>query len=432
MPRKTVSMHLLDSHGHRWPMTWLRDNETHMGLTRGWRDFCLAEGLLEGDVCIFELIELNKLTLLIHVFRSSETRDSNHVIITKPKRPELLQMQHLSHKKCSDRKRKVVDKGDGRRQRKADSLADKDALPTSSEGQYPCTPTKLALYKAFHRTTHTDSVGPSRVCNRRQDSFAAGSVGRERLKKLSLWASKVQGGMYSSSKKISCESESVAGTSLERCCKDDEELTDSVMSKTQDATFSEILCQMSSGCVGANNSRNCRNSPGWVRTSTLSTGLIEKDEKSSAVESRGFECQHFHEQDCTRKRHHINAARRHEIRGGSGKLVSNTFKHWAKARKRCETYGKTEETRTWGWKWYTPDYSVLRRRMQVLNRNSRFYIASRRTPVTDAQKEAAKEAALAMKTENPATMVVLKSSNVYKTYIVVSMSLRIPFCRAHC
>lgn len=37
--------------------------------------------------------------------------------------------------------------------------------------------------------------------------------------------------MYLSLKKISCEFESVVGISLERCCKDDEELIDSVMSK---------------------------------------------------------------------------------------------------------------------------------------------------------------------------------------------------------
>lgn len=122
MPRKTAPMHLLDSNGHRWPMTWLRDNETHMGLTRGWRDFCLAEGLSEGDVCLFELIELNKLTLLIHVFRSTEPRDANTQVII--------------HKKPSESRRKHHPSRDREKHNPA-SMEDK-----------PC---KMILYNKFHR-----------------------------------------------------------------------------------------------------------------------------------------------------------------------------------------------------------------------------------------------------------------------------------------
>jgi hypothetical protein len=57
MPMKTVPMHLIDASGNQWPMVWLQDNETHMGFTRGGREFSLAEHLSDGDVCVFELLE---------------------------------------------------------------------------------------------------------------------------------------------------------------------------------------------------------------------------------------------------------------------------------------------------------------------------------------------------------------------------------------
>lgn len=90
MLRKIVLMYLLDLYGYWWLMIWFCDNEIYMGFIWGWRDFCLVEGFLEGDVCIFEFIELNKFMLLIYVFWFLEIRDSNYVIIIKLKRFELL------------------------------------------------------------------------------------------------------------------------------------------------------------------------------------------------------------------------------------------------------------------------------------------------------------------------------------------------------
>jgi hypothetical protein len=84
MPTKTMPMRLIDASGNQWPMVWLRDNETHMGFTRGWREFSLAEDLSDGDVCVFELLDTTDSMFRVHVFRterkspSSQKKDSSN------------------------------------------------------------------------------------------------------------------------------------------------------------------------------------------------------------------------------------------------------------------------------------------------------------------------------------------------------------------
>lgn len=407
MPRKTAPMHLLDSNGHRWPMTWLRDNETHMGLTRGWRDFSLAEGLSEGDVCIFELIELNKLTLLIHVFRSSETRGSSHVVVTKSKRLKVSHVRHPVHKKSFERKKVSEEKGRG--------LRGNVSLGGEVEKQHSFMPTKLVLYNAFHRTTLPSCVRSSKECNRRENA-TAGSVGRERLKRLSFWASKEQGCSHSSQRGFSHETDSLEGLHLDMCTNDDAEFKDGDMSKA----YGEILCQMSSGCPNAN---TC--------TTTRNIELTRNNGKFFALEKHELEGQQSQVEDRMKKHGLANASWRPKQKEGL-KPSCNTLRQLVKTRNRYPKYGKVDPKKTLGSTRPASNFCALKRKMQASNRNPRIYLASRRSSVTEAQREAAKEAALALNTVNPAALVVMKKSNVYKTYTVVSPSSRVPSCRSDC
>ena len=413
MPRKTASMHLLDSNGHRWPMTWLRDNETHMGLTRGWRDFCLAEGLSEGDVCIFDLIELNKLTLLIHVFRSSETRGSNQSVDSKSKRLDASHVGHSVLKKSSERKK--VSEEEGRGLGGKVSMGGEDQLPTTLEKQRSFVPAKLVLYNAFHKTTLLSSARSSQECNRGENS-RAGSVGRKRLKRLSFGASREQDCTYSSQRGVRHETDSLEGLNLQMGSKDGVEFIDGEMSKEQATTYGEILCQMSSSCVNVNTS------------TTWNIELNGNNGKVHTSQEHELEGQHSHVEGGMKKHLLANASWRPEKKEGV-KPGFNTRKQWAKTRKLCYKYDKADKKKILGWTWSTPCSPFLKRKMQASSRNCRLYLASRRSTVTEAQREAAKDAAMALNTVNPTALVVMKKSNVYKTYTVVSTSSRVPFCR---
>ncbi|CAL2271919.1 unnamed protein product [Prunus armeniaca] len=43
--------------------------ESGAEISGGWREFVTENGLMEGDVCIFELIERNDIVLKVHIFR---------------------------------------------------------------------------------------------------------------------------------------------------------------------------------------------------------------------------------------------------------------------------------------------------------------------------------------------------------------------------
>ncbi|KAG0571393.1 hypothetical protein KC19_VG008300 [Ceratodon purpureus] len=395
MPRKTAPMHLLDSNGHRWPMTWLRDNETHMGLTRGWRDFCLAEGLSEGDVCIFELIELNKLTLLIHVFRSSERKGSSQAVVTKPKRPNLMHVRHPVHK-MPVKKKKGSEEGRG---------LGVITLGGEVKKQHSFMATKLVLYNALHRTTLPNCVISSKECYRGEDATTA-SVGRERLKRLSLWASKEQGCIYSSQRRFSHNTGSLEGLHLDMCSNDDAVCKDNDMTKVQATTYGEILCQMSSGCANTN---TCPTT--WNFELTRNSGKVHDLEKHK------LGAHHSQGENCMKKHDLAEEIWRHKEKEVV-KPVWNNLIQWVKTRKRYFKYDKTVIKTTSGWTRSTSRACALNRKMQASYRNPRIYLASRRSSVTEAQREAAKEAALALNTLNPAALVVMKKSNVYRTHTV--------------
>jgi hypothetical protein len=58
--------------------------------------------------------------------------------------------------------------------------------------------------------------------------------------------------------------------------------------------------------------------------------------------------------------------------------------------------------------------------LQARVRKQLLCVGSKRLPVTQLQREAARDAACALKTMNPSVVVVMKKSNVYQNFIVVS------------
>lgn len=72
LPSEIQEATLLDASGKAWSARWLGSRS---GLSGGWRKFSLDHGLEEGDVCVFELIDKNKLIFKVHVFRVVELRN---------------------------------------------------------------------------------------------------------------------------------------------------------------------------------------------------------------------------------------------------------------------------------------------------------------------------------------------------------------------
>ncbi|CAK9235814.1 unnamed protein product [Sphagnum troendelagicum] len=60
----------------RWPVKWRTNSRGHLGLGQGWKSFACAHDLQEGDVCVFELVDLPNLVLLVHVFQVSRIGNS--------------------------------------------------------------------------------------------------------------------------------------------------------------------------------------------------------------------------------------------------------------------------------------------------------------------------------------------------------------------
>jgi hypothetical protein len=60
----------------RWPVKWRTNSRGHVGLGQGWKSFACAHDLQEGDVCVFELVDLPNLVLLVHVFQVSRIGNS--------------------------------------------------------------------------------------------------------------------------------------------------------------------------------------------------------------------------------------------------------------------------------------------------------------------------------------------------------------------
>jgi hypothetical protein len=78
------------------------------------------------------------------------------------------------------------------------------------------------------------------------------------------------------------------------------------------------------------------------------------------------------------------------------------------------------------WRRFTGSNTSLSRNRQASSllqarvRKQLLFVGSKRLPVTQLQREAARDAACALKTMNPSVVVVMKKSNVYRNFIVVS------------
>lgn len=69
---KTVTV--VDTNGKEWPMFWSKVSGDTFGLGSGWKDFALHHRVKIGDVCLLELVEVDK-RLRIYVFRDKESTE---------------------------------------------------------------------------------------------------------------------------------------------------------------------------------------------------------------------------------------------------------------------------------------------------------------------------------------------------------------------
>ncbi len=179
MPTKTVPMCLIDASGNQWPMVWLRDNETHMGFTWGWREFSLAEDLSDGDVCVFELLDTTDLMFRVHVFRterkspSSQKKDSNqhdhhHRANARAKR---LQLQDDNH--CNNLYNEVLLYSSGKKRELSGRInmhvgAEQDKETAVSQLSHTFSPSLKALYNAFLRLPPPTDASKKDAMNSRE------------------------------------------------------------------------------------------------------------------------------------------------------------------------------------------------------------------------------------------------------------------------
>lgn len=427
MPRKTVPMHLIDSDGHAWPMVWLRDNETHMGFTRGWREFCLAKELSEGDVCVFELIETTNLTLVVHLFRATEVTENQPLVAPRVKRLELENARDLVNTFSYGKKRKVSAKGVDPVKKKVKARVRKEILAPNSQKVNTFVRSTKALYEAFHRPTVTRPSRNGSGSIRRESSPAA-SVGRERLKLLSAWATKEKG---STMKALgSCNEIQSQVRSMEdvKCSKKQEARRNDIANDVPETTWDETLSQLSTGGIDPETPNNIGDiSAGRAPASLNNIGKTKLDNKKM----QPWVSLHRSRQEKDRETEHGRMTgkffgQRCEPSTQGWKSGINTPRQWAKTRKRKpQRYRlpeKAKKRRTWGWSTLTPSaqkWKIQALRVRARLRNS-LVLASRRPPVTDSQRDAAKDAALRLKAENPTTLVIMKKSHVYRKFNLVS------------
>ena len=103
---KTVTV--VDTHGKEWPMFWSKVSGDTFGLGTGWKDFALHHRVKIGDVCLLELVEVDK-RLRIYVFRDKESTEDigegeekfqgEEKLQVSRKRKVDLEQLHLRHSK---------------------------------------------------------------------------------------------------------------------------------------------------------------------------------------------------------------------------------------------------------------------------------------------------------------------------------------------
>ena len=62
LPRKDTTIILEDESEHQFNVKYYADKT---GLSAGWRQFCTAHNLLEGDVLVFQLVESTKFKVMV-------------------------------------------------------------------------------------------------------------------------------------------------------------------------------------------------------------------------------------------------------------------------------------------------------------------------------------------------------------------------------
>ncbi|KAI3966127.1 hypothetical protein MKW92_019968, partial [Papaver armeniacum] len=58
--------------GRTWEVGYVFKAPTGRWLSHGWRKFVVDNDLKEGDVCVFELVDRNKMEMIVHIFRQQE------------------------------------------------------------------------------------------------------------------------------------------------------------------------------------------------------------------------------------------------------------------------------------------------------------------------------------------------------------------------
>ena len=60
------------SDGKQWSVRCISSGEGHVKLSKGWTEFVKDNNLEEGDVCVFELVNLEDVVLKVSIFRVLE------------------------------------------------------------------------------------------------------------------------------------------------------------------------------------------------------------------------------------------------------------------------------------------------------------------------------------------------------------------------
>lgn len=61
---------LQDSDGNnKWPVRCIKHKGRYLCLSKGWKQFVRDNGLKEGDVCVFEVVQFGGIILKVSIFR---------------------------------------------------------------------------------------------------------------------------------------------------------------------------------------------------------------------------------------------------------------------------------------------------------------------------------------------------------------------------
>lgn len=442
MPTKTVPMRLIDASGNQWPMVWLRDNETHMGFTRGWREFSLAEDLSDGDVCVFELLDTTDLMFRVHVFRterkspssqkkdSSNQHDHHHRANARAKR---LQLQDDNH--CNNPYNEVLLYSSGKKRELSGRInmhvgAEQDKETAASQLLHTFSPSLKTLYNAFLRLPPpTDASKKDAMNSREREGNLPEEMTCEKASTTSLVL--VMEDKVKTSESLQVHSSS----NSERCCKC------SKRHKLEPGTECETY--MEPGIPQDDTTRNLE-CDGELLFTACNTGIAKQDDRPGKLEPHHWGATNvdpvFQEEQKLQECHQsITMQRAKPASNGSTAEVkkdSEISAQWwtrtCKPNKQCLRWEsemsllRCRKKPGASWRRLTGSNTSLSRNRQASSllqarvRKQLLFVGSKRLPVTQLQREAARDAACALKTMNPSVVVVMKKSNVYRNFIVVS------------